>query len=205
MSLQVDSEQSSLRSLFTPRTVKSTCWELSRVRRPDFENDPRSLLALELRLSETAVLHYSCREYVSVDLVLFVISLQVCPNGYLSLESGAGCRACPDGYSCDPRSGVLRSCGPGQYSPEGESECQECPERYICPDGQSRQVQNGHVILQGQIFILPDRQGLNVNVLSREKRLPWFNSRYGPFFIEEKHSKHFSGIVDLRPSTSGLY
>ncbi|XP_074707139.1 uncharacterized protein LOC141935083 [Strix uralensis] len=68
-----------------------------------------------------------------------ITACQVCPNGYLSLESGAGCRACPDGYSCDPRSGVQRSCHPGQYSPEGELECQECPETYICPDGQSRQ------------------------------------------------------------------
>ncbi|CAM9824345.1 unnamed protein product [Bubo scandiacus] len=68
-----------------------------------------------------------------------ITACQVCPNGYLSLESGAGCRACPDGYSCDPRSGVQRSCHPGQYSPEGELECQECPETYICPDGRSRQ------------------------------------------------------------------
>lgn len=127
-------------------------------------------------MSETAVLHYSCKEYVSVDLMPFV-SLQVCPRGYLSLESGAGCRACPDGYSCDPRSGVQRSCSPGQYSPEGELECQECPEGYICPDGRSRQVWIEHVILQRQIFILLDGQGLNINILSREDRLPWFNSR----------------------------
>lgn len=156
-------------------------------------------------MSETAVLHYSCKEYVSVDLMLFVISLQVCPNGYLSLESGAGCRACPDGYSCDPRSGVQRSCNPGQYSPEGELECRECPERYICPDGRSRQVQNEHVILQGQVIILLDRQSLTMNVLSREDRVPWFNSRIWTFFIKEKYSKHVSGMVDLRPSTSSLY
>lgn len=103
-----------------------------------------------------------------MDLTLFVILLQVCPNGYLSLENGAGCRACPDGYSCDPHSGVQRSCSPGQYSPEGELECLECPDNYICPDGRNRQVQNGHVTFQGQILILSDRQGLHVIVLSGE-------------------------------------
>lgn len=135
-------------------------------------------------MSKTAVLHYSYKEYVSVDLMLFVISLQVCPNGYLSLENGAGCRACPDGYSCDPRSGVQRSCGPGQYSLEGELECQECPERYVCPDGRSRQVLNERVTLQGQIF-----QGLNVNVLSKEDRLPWFNSKIQTFLHQRKAFK----------------
>ncbi|XP_031455505.1 signal peptide, CUB and EGF-like domain-containing protein 2 [Phasianus colchicus] len=68
-----------------------------------------------------------------------ITACQVCPDGYLSLESGAGCRACPDGYSCDPRSGVQRSCSPGQYSPEGESQCLGCPENHVCPDGKSKQ------------------------------------------------------------------
>ncbi|XP_039940848.1 multiple epidermal growth factor-like domains protein 6 [Hirundo rustica] len=53
---------------------------------------------------------------------------QVCPHGSLSLESRAGCRPCPQGYSCDPGTGTQRRCEPGQHSPEGELGCRECPE-----------------------------------------------------------------------------
>lgn len=99
-----------------------------------FENDSRSFLSNIWAACSHA-------NNVSLDLMLLLMTLQVCPKGYLSLESGAGCRACPDGYSCDPRNGVQRSCNPGQYSPEGELECLECPESHVCPDGRSRQVQ----------------------------------------------------------------
>lgn len=66
---------------------------------------------------------------------------QACPDGYVSLDTRAGCRACPGGYSCDPHSGLQTSCSPGQYSPEGEQKCRECPQGYICPEGHNRQVQ----------------------------------------------------------------
>lgn len=157
VSIHVDSEQHCLDSIFTVLMVKSTCWELYgnsmnwrvcrrvwwiilwfyelfRVWRLDFENDSRSFLSNIWAACSHA-------NNVSLDLMLLLMTLQVCPKGYLSLESGAGCRACPDGYSCDPRNGVQRSCNPGQYSPGGELECLECPESHVCPDGRSRQVQ----------------------------------------------------------------
>ncbi|KAG6931120.1 hypothetical protein G0U57_002170, partial [Chelydra serpentina] len=68
-----------------------------------------------------------------------ITACQACLDGYISSETRAGCRLCPDGYLCDPHSGLQKSCNPGQYSPEGELECWECPQGYVCPDGRNRQ------------------------------------------------------------------
>ncbi|KAM6431631.1 uncharacterized protein PHA67_001199 [Liasis olivaceus] len=74
-----------------------------------------------------------------------ITSCQACPDGYISLETRAGCRLCPNGFWCDPQRGWQGSCIPGQYSPEGEIDCQECPKGYICPNGQEkRHCLGGH-------------------------------------------------------------
>ncbi|XP_075695378.1 uncharacterized protein LOC142661742 isoform X2 [Rhinoderma darwinii] len=64
-----------------------------------------------------------------------LLDCQVCPLGFIGVDSGQACRPCPSGYSCDPASDLLTHCSPGYYSQEGQLHCSQCPDGFVCPDG----------------------------------------------------------------------